>query len=93
MEYNESRFQYNDEESLTRGVQTALRSFVNQLPVLPPKEIVIELERLGYKGQEEPRRAVALMAYRHIRRLKRLFVDEEDPRNLPPKNQASACRL
>lgn len=85
MEYNEDRFQFNDEESLARGVQSALRNYVSQLPVLPPLDIVRELEALGYKGQEAPRRAVALMAYRHVRRLKRLYVEDEDARHLPPK--------
>jgi ATP-dependent Clp protease ATP-binding subunit ClpX len=64
--------QFSFEEDKAHSASNALRSFVHHLPVLPPFEIVAELERLGYKGQEEQRRAVALMAYRHIRRLKRL---------------------
>lgn len=79
----DSPFSY--EEDKVRGATNVLRAFVNQLPALPPFEIVAELERLGYRGQDEQRRAVALMAYRHIRRLKRLYVHEEDPRRLPPK--------
>ena len=85
MEYSEDRIQMQNEDGLTRGVQNALRTFVQRLPILPPIEIVRELDSLGYRGQEEPRRAVALMAYRHIRRLKRLFVEEEDVTKLPPK--------
>lgn len=36
-------------------------------------------------GQDEPRRAISLMAYRHIRRLKRIYVDNYPLRSLPPK--------
>lgn len=69
----------------SRPERETLREFVRALPLLPPPEIFARLEQLGYKGQEEPRRALALMAYRHVRRLKRLYVDEESRRLLPPK--------
>ena len=49
--------------------------FVRELPVIPPKRIFARLEELGYRGQEEARRAVSLMAYRHIRRVKRIYLD------------------
>ncbi|MCP4111302.1 MAG: AAA domain-containing protein [Desulfobacteraceae bacterium] len=64
---------------------TELQLFIDNLPILPPVEISDELERLGYKGQDEQRRTLALMAYRHIRRLKRLYLEGEYFRNLPPK--------
>ncbi len=62
-----------------------LRDFIERLPLPPPPEISEHLERLGYKGQDEQRRAVSLMAYRHVRRLKRLYVNNEEPRVIPPK--------
>jgi hypothetical protein len=37
--------------------------FVRDLPVLSPKTIFTRLDELGYRGQREARRAVALMAY------------------------------
>jgi len=49
--------------------------FVRELPVIPPKKIFTKLEELGYRGQEEARRAIALMAYRHVRRIKRIYLD------------------
>lgn len=61
------------------------KEFVENLPVLNPREIFAELETLGYKGQDEQRRALSLMAYRHIRRLKRIHVEEADRTLLPPK--------
>ncbi len=61
------------------------RDFIHSLPVIAPPEIADRLEQLGYKGQEESRRALSLMAYRHIRRLKRLHLNNETRRQLPPK--------
>ena len=49
--------------------------FVRELPIIPPKKIFQRLEELGYRGQDEARRAVALMAYRHVRRVKRIYLD------------------
>jgi len=62
-----------------------LREFVHRLPLMPPVEISRELEIQGYKGQSRQRAALALMAYRHVRRLKRIHVDGEPRDNLPPK--------
>jgi ATP-dependent Clp protease ATP-binding subunit ClpX len=63
----------------------AMREFLDQVPVLSPLAISNELEKLGYKGQLEQRRALSLMAYRHVRRLKRIYLDGESPNDLPPK--------
>ena len=63
----------------------ARRTFLAALPLPPPAEIAADVERLGYKGQDEQRRALALMAYRHVRRLKRIHVERVPPKELPPK--------
>lgn len=68
-----------------RAERRNLREFVAALPLPSPPDIFTQLEGLGYKGQEEPRRALSLLAYRHIRRLKRLHVDGEPRQALPPK--------
>ncbi len=65
--------------------EEAVREFIDQLPLLSPADISNELEKLGYKGQIDQRRALALMAYRHVRRLKRIYLDGEAPSALPPK--------
>ncbi|MBX7170631.1 MAG: AAA family ATPase [Pyrinomonadaceae bacterium] len=62
-----------------------VKSFVAELPVLTPREIFDELDKLGYKGQDEQRRALSLMAYRHVSRLKRIYVQEVDRKKLPTK--------
>lgn len=63
----------------------AFRDFVHGLPQISPPEIADRLEQLGYKGQEEPRRALSLLAYRHVRRLKRLHVLDEQRQEVSPK--------
>lgn len=62
-----------------------VKSFVAELPVLTPREIFDELDTLGYKGQDEQRRALSLMAYRHVSRLKRIYVEGVDRKKLPTK--------
>jgi len=61
------------------------RDFIRGLPLIAPPEIADRLEQLGYKGQEEPRRALSLLAYRHVRRLKRLHLAGEPRRQVSPK--------
>jgi ATP-dependent Clp protease ATP-binding subunit ClpX len=72
-------------ESTSERERESFREFILGLPVIAPPEIAERLEQLGYKGQDEPRRALSLMAYRHIRRLKRLHVHNEGRRYLSPK--------
>jgi ATP-dependent Clp protease ATP-binding subunit ClpX len=60
--------------------------FVKDLPVLSPKAIFERLDELGYRGQREARRAVSLMAYRHVRRIKRIYLDGAKREQLLPKS-------
>jgi ATP-dependent Clp protease ATP-binding subunit ClpX len=59
--------------------------FVRELPVIPPKKVFAKLEELGYRGQEEARRAVSLMAYRHVRRVRRIYLDGAKREQVLPK--------
>jgi ATP-dependent Clp protease ATP-binding subunit ClpX len=59
--------------------------FVRELPVIPPKKIFTRLEELGYRGQDDARRAAALMAYRHVRRVKRIYLDGAKREDTLPK--------
>lgn len=61
------------------------RDFCESLPLLSPREIDHLIVRHGYIGQDEQRQAIALMAYRHIRRLKRLYVERIGRHKLAPK--------
>src|SRR5262245_4900226 len=64
----------------------AFIKFVRELPVIPPKRIFARLAELGYHGQEEARRAVSLMAYRHIKRVKRIYLDGAKREQVLPKS-------
>src|SRR5579883_127291 len=59
--------------------------FVRELPSIPPKKIFTRLEELGYRGQDAARRAVSLMAYRHVKRIKRIYLDGAKREHLMPK--------
>lgn len=82
----ELEFEESDLDGSTySGREEAVREFIDQVPLLSPVDISNELEKLGYKGQIDQRRALSLMAYRHVRRLKRIYLEGESPTDLPPK--------
>ena len=82
----ELEFENSDlDDSTFSGREEETREFIDQVPLLSPVNISSELEKLGYKGQIDQRRALSLMAYRHVRRLKRIYLDGESPNDLPPK--------
>ena len=64
----------------------AFIKFVRELPVIPPKRIFARLAELGYHGQDEARRAVSLMAYRHVKRVKRIYLDGAKRETVLPKS-------
>jgi ATP-dependent Clp protease ATP-binding subunit ClpX len=64
----------------------AFIKFVRELPVIPPKKIFGRLAELGYHGQDEARRAVSLMAYRHVKRVKRIYLEGAKRENVLPKS-------
>ncbi|NUO80447.1 AAA family ATPase [candidate division KSB1 bacterium] len=68
-----------------REAKAKFKTFIEDMPLLSPKTIDAKLQALGYRGQEQQRKALALMAYRHIRRIKRLHVEKKDRRHLPAK--------
>jgi len=59
--------------------------FVRELPAPSPRSIFGRLEELGYRGQIEARRAVSLLAYRHVRRIKRVHLEGVKREQLLPK--------
>ncbi|MCP3065516.1 AAA family ATPase [Myxococcus sp. K38C18041901] len=56
-----------------RGEDVAER--VAAIEVLSPREIDARLTDLGYRGQPEARRAASVLAYRHLRRIRRLHLE------------------
>ena len=59
--------------------------FVRELPDLSPRQMFAMLEEQGYRGQDEARRAVCLLAYRHVRRVKRIYLDGVERAAVPRK--------
>ncbi len=52
--------------------------FVRELPDQSPRQMFEQLAGHGYRGQDDARRALCLMAYRHVRRIKRIYLDGVD---------------
>ena len=67
-----------------QGLEHFLK-FVRELPEPGPKALFASLEELGYRGQDTARRALCLMAYRHVRRIKRIYLEGVDRADLPRK--------
>jgi len=65
--------------------------FVRDLPEPSPREMFGLLEEHGYRGQDTARRALCLMAYRHVRRIKRIYLDGIDRREIATKSNYLLC--
>ncbi|HVG58760.1 MAG TPA: AAA family ATPase [Hyalangium sp.] len=63
-----------------------VRQRVAALELLSPREIDARLTDMGYRGQEEARRAAAVLAYRHVRRVRRLHLEGLAPENHAREN-------
>lgn len=50
-----------------------------------PRQIADRLRELGYVGQERAVRAISLFGYRHVSRLKQIYVHAKPPESLPRK--------
>ncbi len=62
-----------------------MAALIAQLPDHTPKAIVDRIRSAGYVGQTPALKAAALMAYRHVARLKNVYVRGVDPSHFPPK--------
>lgn len=60
--------------------------FVRNIPTVAPQTMFEQLEEYGYRGQVPARRSLCLMAYRHVRRVKRIYLDGADRHKLPHKS-------
>ncbi len=63
-----------------------IEHYVKNIPLMTPAEMNTLLSKQGYVGQEKNcRKSVCLAAYRHVKRLRNIFLDEVDPTSLPPR--------
>jgi ATP-dependent Clp protease ATP-binding subunit ClpX len=68
-----------------RRHQMYVRQFFENLPLYPPQKMFDLLSKYQYKGQQQARKAITLLAYRHVRRLKRIYLERISREHLPPK--------
>lgn len=59
--------------------------YVRSIPFLKPREIATAIRELGYVGQSHAVTAVSLMAYRHISRLRKIYLEGVSRDMIPAK--------
>lgn len=64
----------------------SIQERLTAIPLLTPKECDERLLALGYRGQTGARRAASVMAYRHVRRLRRIFLESVPVAELGPRD-------
>lgn len=62
--------------------------FIDRIPLHSPKEMFDLLTKKGYKGQDASRRTVTLFAYRHIRRVRQVYLEGVKRAQLPGKGNS-----
>ena len=75
-----------EHENQKKRYQLYIQQFFEGIPLIPPQKMFDMLTKLEYKGQDEARQAITLLAYRHVRRLKRVYLDGIHRDELPPKS-------
>lgn len=74
----------DDEKSveLSKGERAKVAKKLEALPIMSPRGIEEALIKKGYRGQKFARRAGAVLAYRHMQRLRREFLDKVDEEDM-----------
>ena len=72
-------------ESSNSSSSSPVVDFVQNLPHLTPERMNFLLTNEGYTGQESARHVLCLSAYRHVQRLRKLYVDKIAPQDLPKR--------
>ncbi|MCF7927653.1 MAG: AAA family ATPase [Spirochaetales bacterium] len=83
--YSEDSIAGKTEEPESFGYQDYMAEYVESLPRPTPAEIAAGIRNAGYIGQETAVKAVSLFAYRHLERLRSIFIRKMDPAELPAK--------
>ena len=84
MEYESASAAFTVQEQ-QRQYAARARAFFENIPLIPPQTMFSLLEQYEYQGQIEARKAITLLAYRHVRRLKRMYLEGIRRDLLPPK--------
>lgn len=64
---------------------TELLSLIDKIPLYTPQDMFDLLTDNGYVDQDYARKAVCLMAFRHINRIKKIYLQRIDRNRLPTK--------
>lgn len=62
-----------------------IAEYLSQIPSNSPAELFKEISKFGYIGQDNAKKVVSLLAFRHVNRLRKIFMDGIDKRLLPTK--------
>lgn len=62
-----------------------IADYLNNLPTLTPVQLNKEISKFGYIGQDKAKKAISLLAFRHVNRLRKIFVENIEQRLLPSK--------
>ena len=62
-----------------------IENYLSNLSKNTPAQLYKKIGKFGYIGQHEAKKAVSLLAFRHVNRLRKIFVDKVDKRLLPTK--------
>ena len=73
---NDTTMDPENGNELTKEEKAALGERLDSIQVINPREIEQKLLEHGYRGQEYARRAGSVLAYRHMQRIRREFVDQ-----------------
>ncbi|MEO0254318.1 MAG: AAA family ATPase [candidate division WOR-3 bacterium] len=72
-------------ESLDSYRREVFEKFIKNLPEYSPQDLYNLLEKEGYRGQKDARKMVCVAVYRHLRRIKMIYVHKIPPESLPEK--------
>jgi ATP-dependent Clp protease ATP-binding subunit ClpX len=73
-------------DQLTTAETQRLGAFLREVPEITPLEIVQQARDSGYIGQDIAVRSLALMAFRHVDRIRNIVLRNMRPADLPPKD-------
>lgn len=74
-------FEYDNYQKKSR-----LSEFIHSLSDTSPLELSEKIRSLGYIGQDEAVKSVSLFAFRHIRRIKKMYIENVSADDIPQKN-------
>ena len=80
MEFSSSDFDGLDYN--TNRIQEYLRQLSNNTPA----QLYKKISKFGYIGQDKAKKAVSLLAFRHVNRLRKIYLEGIDKKLLPSKD-------